>query len=263
MLYLSGKMHDLCLSMAKTNNNNLLYGRHPVVDALKSGVSLDKVMLQQGIRGEMEKELRQLCKAAGIPLQVVPKDRLKRLASGQNHQGVLAFQALVKYYRLEDILPGIYERSETPLLVLLDSVTDVRNFGAIARSAEVMGAHALVVPQKNTALINAEAMKASAGALNTIPVCRETSLMAAVEYLQLSGIQVLASDLQAEQPLSELNLRGPVAFVLGAEGEGISAPIARQADTTFIIPQSGQTDSLNVSVAAGMMLYEAARQRRG
>jgi 23S rRNA (guanosine2251-2'-O)-methyltransferase len=260
MLFLSGKMHDLCLPMAKTKQNNLLYGRHPVVEALQNGVSLDKVMLQQGIRGEMEKELRHLCKKAGIPLLVVPKDRLKRLTSG-NHQGVVAFQALVRYYRLEDVLPTIYERSEVPLFVLLDSVTDVRNFGAIARTAEVCGAHALVVPQKNTALINAEALKASAGALNTIPVCRESSLMAAVEYLQLSGVQVLASDLQAEHPIYDLNLKLPTAFVLGAEGEGISEPIARQADERFIIPQLGQTDSLNVSVAAGMMLYESMRQR--
>ncbi|NBC06890.1 MAG: 23S rRNA (guanosine(2251)-2'-O)-methyltransferase RlmB [Bacteroidetes bacterium] len=242
------------------NQKNLLYGRHPVVEALQKGVSLDKVMLQQGIRGEMEKELRHLCKQAGIPLHVVPKDRLKRLTSG-NHQGVVAFQALVRYYKLEDVLPTIYERSEVPLLVLLDSVTDVRNFGAIARTAEVCGAHALVVPQKNTALINAEAMKTSAGALNILPVCRESSLMAAVEYLQMSGVQVLASDLQAEAPLQKLDLKLPTAFVLGAEGEGISEPIARRADQRFIIPQLGQTDSLNVSVAAGMMLYESMRQR--
>jgi 23S rRNA (guanosine2251-2'-O)-methyltransferase len=168
---------------------------------------------------------------------------------------------LVRYYKLEDVLPTVYERSEVPLLVLLDSVTDVRNFGAIARTAEVCGAHALVVPQKNTALINAEAMKTSAGALNILPVCRESSLMAAVEYLQMSGVQVLASDLKAEARLQDLDLKLPTAFVLGAEGEGISEPIARRADQRFIIPQLGQTDSLNVSVAAGMMLYESMRQR--
>jgi len=246
--------------MAKQNQKNLLYGRHPVVDALKNGVALDRVLLQQGIRGELEKELRQLCKAAGIPLQVVPKDRLKRATSG-NHQGVVAYQALVRYYKLSDVLPPLFEGQEMPLLLLLDGITDVRNFGAIARTAEACGAHAIVVPQKNTALINAEAMKASAGALNTLPVCRETSLMAAVEFLQMSGIQVFASDLQANRPLRELELRGPAAFVLGAEGEGISDPVARRADQRFIIPQKGQTDSLNVSVAAGMMLYEVMRQR--
>ncbi len=246
--------------MAKQQDLNVLYGRHPVIDALKNGIPLEKVLLQQGIRGEMEKELRHLCKAAGIPLLVTPKERLKRFTTG-NHQGVVALQALITYQKLEDILPLVYERSQVPLFVLLDGVTDVRNFGAIARTAEVCGAHALVITQKNSAQINPEAMKASAGALNILPVCREKSLITAMEYLQQSGIQVLASDLSASEPLHQLDLSGPAAFILGAEGEGISPAVARRADRTFIIPQRGQTDSLNVSVAGGMMLYEAMRQR--
>ena len=239
---------------------DILYGRHPVVDALKNGVPLEKVMLQKGVRGEMEKELRHLCKAAEVPMLVIPKERLRRYTNG-NHQGVVALQALIRYQKVEDILPAIFERSETPLLLLLDGVTDVRNFGAIARTAEVCGAHALIITHKNSAQINPEAMKTSAGALNNIPVCREKSLITAIEYLQQSGIQVLASDLQAEHPIYDLDLTAPVAFVLGAEGEGISPAVANKADHTFIIPQKGQTDSLNVSVAGGMMLYEAMRQR--
>ena len=239
---------------------SIIYGRHPVVDALRSGTPIEKVMLQQGIRGEMEKELRHLCRDENVLLQVVPKERLNKIVRG-NHQGVIALQALIRYYRLEDVLPGIYERSETPLIVLLDGVTDVRNFGAIARTAEASGAHALVIPQKNSAQINAEAMKTSAGALATIPVCRESSLIAAIEFLQLSGIKVLASSLEATKPLYELDLRQPAAFILGAEGEGISPAVARAADEQFVIPQKGTTDSFNVSVAAGMMLYEAMRQR--
>jgi 23S rRNA (guanosine2251-2'-O)-methyltransferase len=175
---------------------------------------------------------------------------------------VVALQALIRYQKMEDILPMVFERSQTPLFVLLDGVTDVRNFGAIARTAEVCGAHALVITQKNSAQINPEAMKTSAGALNTIPVCREKSLITVIEYLQQSGIQVLASDLQADKAIYDLDLTAPVAFVLGAEGEGISPAVARKADQTFIIPQKGQTDSLNVSVAGGMMLYEAMRQRK-
>ena len=239
---------------------SIIYGRHPVVDALRSGTPIEKVMLQQGIRGEMEKELRHLCRDENVLLQVVPKERLNKIVRG-NHQGVIALQALIRYYRLEDVLPGIYEKSETPLIVLLDGVTDVRNFGAIARTAEASGAHALVIPQKNSAQINAEAMKTSAGALATIPVCRESSLIAAIEFLQLSGIKVLASSLEATKPLYELDLRQPAAFILGAEGEGISPAVARAADEQFVIPQKGTTDSFNVSVAAGMMLYEAMRQR--
>lgn len=240
---------------------NIIYGRHPVVEALENGVPIEKVMLQKGIRGEMEKELRHLCKAAEVPMLVIPKERLKRYTNG-NHQGVLALQALIRYQKIEDILPVVFERSETPLFVLLDGVTDVRNFGAIARTAEVCGAHALVITQKNSAQINPEAMKTSAGALNTIPVCREKSLITVIDYLQQSGVQVLASDLQASEAIYDLDLTAPVAFVLGAEGEGISSAVARKADQTFIIPQLGQTDSLNVSVAGGMMLYEAIRQRK-
>lgn len=244
----------------KSEDYKLIYGRHPVVEALQGGVSLDKVILQQGIRGEMEKEVRHLCKQTGVPLQVVPKERMRQF-SGGNHQGVLAFQALLDYQRLEDVLPLIYERSQVPLLLLLDGVTDVRNFGAIARTAEVCGAHALVIFQKNSARINADALKASAGALNILPVCRERSLINTIELLQQSGLQVLASDLQAEKPLHALELKRPTAFILGAEGEGISQAAAQAADATFIIPQLGKTDSLNVSVAAGMMLYETMRQR--
>jgi len=247
--------------MSKDKDIKFIYGRHPVLDALQAGVSIEKVFLQQGIRGELEKELRHLCKSEGIPLKVIPKDRLNRMVSG-NHQGVVASQALIRYYRVEDVLPGIYERSEIPLLLLLDGITDVRNFGAIARTAEVCGAHALVVPQKNSAQINAEAMKTSAGALSHIPVCRETSIVAAIEYLQLSGIRVLASSLHSSHSIYELDLSQPVAFVLGAEGEGISRAVERAADQHFIIPQKGKTDSLNVSVAGGMMLYEAMRQRK-
>ncbi|MCB0568706.1 MAG: 23S rRNA (guanosine(2251)-2'-O)-methyltransferase RlmB [Phaeodactylibacter sp.] len=246
--------------MEQEKDRAVIYGRHPVVDAIRAGTPIDKVMLQQGIRGEMEKELRHLCKAEGIPLQVVPKERMNKMIRG-NHQGVAALQALIRYYRLEDVLPTIFERSESPLLIVLDGITDVRNFGAIARTAEACGAHALIIAQKNSAQINAEAMKTSAGALAKIPVCRENSLATAIEYLKLSGIQVLASDLQARKPIYTLGLIQPIAFVLGAEGEGISPAIARMADETFIIPQKGTTDSFNVSVAAGMMLYEAMRQR--
>lgn len=242
------------------NYKEIIFGRHPVLDAVRAGLNVDKIMLQQGTRGEFEKEVRSLCKSVGIPLLVVPKERFGKWVQG-NHQGIVAFIAPVPFHRLEDVLPGLFERGETPLLMVLDGITDVRNFGAIARTAEVCGAHALVVPAKKTALINAEAMKASAGALSHIPVCKEPSLVNALEYVKQSGVQVLVSDLQATSFLFDLELQGPVAFVLGAEGEGISPAISQLADKEFIIPQVGKTDSLNVSVAAGMMLYEAVRQR--
>ncbi|MEO1517573.1 MAG: 23S rRNA (guanosine(2251)-2'-O)-methyltransferase RlmB [Bacteroidota bacterium] len=239
---------------------NIIYGRHPVLDALKEGQSIDKILLQKGTRGIYEKELRDLASREHIPVQMVPKEKLNRVTGG-THQGVIAFAALVAYQRLESILPFLFEQSQTPLIVLLDSITDVRNFGAIARSAECMGAHALVVGARSAAPINAESLKTSAGALGRIPVCREASLSLAIKQLQLSGLSVFASDLQAEKKLPDLDLTVPAAILLGSEGDGVHPSLLRKTDERFIIPQLGQTDSLNVSVASGVILYEAMRQR--
>lgn len=239
----------------------MIFGRHPVVEAVKSGVAFDKLILQQGLRGDFEKEIRQLSRAFDIPLQVAPKERLKKWTTA-NHQGIIGLQSLITYHKLENLLPFVYEKSEMPLLLVLDGVTDVRNLGAIARSAECVGAHALIIPQKGSALINGEAIKTSAGALNRIPVCRESSLINAIEFLQQSGVAVLVSDLQAEELIYDLDLRGPVALVVGSEDTGISTGVAHRADERFIIPQEGSTDSFNVSVAAGIMLYEVLRQRK-
>lgn len=240
---------------------DIIYGRHPVVEAIESGLPVDKLWLQQGTRGEFEKEIRRLSKLRDIPVQFVPKEKLSKLAGGNNHQGIVGFLSLIAYQQLEDILPAVYERSETPLIVVLDHITDVRNLGAIARSASCCGAHAMVIPRKGGALINAEAMKAAAGALARLPVCRVNSLVNAVEFLQESGIQVLASDLQAPKLLHELDLTVPTALLLGAEGEGLHHSLITRADQRFRIPQLGETESFNVSVAAGIMLYESLRQR--
>lgn len=244
----------------KAQNKSMIFGRHPVVDAIKTGTPFDKLILQQGTRGEFEKEIRKLSKQFNIPLQYAPKERIGKMVRG-NHQGIIGFLSLINYYRLEDVLPMIYEKSETPIIVLLDGVTDIRNFGAIARSAEVCGVHALVIPQKGNAQINADAIKTSAGALTKIPICRETSILAAVEYLQLSGIQVMASDLQGEKKVDEIDWKLPSAMVIGSEGDGVSKHVLRKVNEKFIIPQVGTTDSFNVSVAAGIMLYECLRQR--
>ncbi len=241
-------------------DKNIVYGRHPVLDAIESGATMEKLVLQQGIRGDFEKEIRRLSKAHNIPVQVAPKEKLNRLVKG-NHQGIVGFLSLIRYYELADVVPTIYERSETPLIVLLDGVTDVRNLGAIARSAECSGAHALVVARRGSAQINAEAMKTSAGALANIPVCREGSLVKAVGWLQMSGLAVVAGDLGAEKPIYEVDLKRPVCLVMGAEGAGISPAMRKCADELFVIPQAGASNSFNVSVAAGIMLYEVMRQR--
>lgn len=242
--------------------NLMIYGRHPVVDAIKAGKPFEKVMLLQGTTGETEIELRHLTREHNIPLSMVPREKLNKMAArGANHQGVIGFLSVIEYQNLENILPFIYEKGETPLLLLLDNVTDVRNFGAIARSAEVMGVHALVVPQKGGALINADAMKASAGALSKIPVCREKTLSAVLDYLGSSGVQVISSDLKAEKQLFEMDFTQPTAILIGSEGEGVNANFVRRSDDTFKIPQVGTTDSLNVSVATGIILYEVVKQR--
>ncbi|MEL6865698.1 MAG: 23S rRNA (guanosine(2251)-2'-O)-methyltransferase RlmB [Bacteroidota bacterium] len=242
-------------------NKTLIYGRHPVLEALESGQTMEMVLLQQGTRGELEKSVRRLTKAQNIPLKVVPKERLNRLTGG-NHQGLIGFLSLLPYYRLEDVLPGIYEQSGNPLIVLLDGVTDVRNIGAIARSAECMGAQALVIPLKGTGQLNADAIKSSAGALNRITVCRERSLVTAIQLIKDFGIGVYASDLKANKLIDQIDFSGPSAIVIGSEGEGVSSVLLKAASETFVIPQRGQTDSLNASVAAGVILYEADRQRR-
>lgn len=246
--------------MIQDYKDKFIFGKHPVMDAIQSGQAVDKVWVQIGSDGGFFAEIKNICKEFGVPMQMVPKEKLNRITRG-THQGVIAFMSMIPYYKLEDVLPLIYEKNEMPLVLLLDSVTDVGNFGAIARSAEVFGVNAIVIGKKNAARINAEAMKTSAGALAKIPVCREQNVMKALEYLQLSGVKVASSDLKASKKVSEVDFTGPTAILIGSEGRGVHYTLSEQADETFIIPQKGTTDSLNVSVATGIILYEASRQR--
>lgn len=218
-------------------------------------------MLLQGTRGEVEVELRKLCRENQIPLSIVPKEKLDKMAQSVNHQGIVGFMALLEYQSLEQIVPHLFQKGEMPLLLLLDGVTDVRNFGAIARTAEVMGVHALVVPHKGGALINSEALKTSAGALSRIPVCREKTMSGVLDYLGSVGVRVVASDLKAENKVFDTDFTVPIAILIGSEGEGVNRNFLQRADDTFIIPQMGTTESLNVSVATGIVLYEVVRQR--
>lgn len=242
-------------------DNNLIYGHHPVVEAIQSGQAVEKVFFQQGVRGETEKEIRLLTREHGIPLQVVPKEKLNKMVRGA-HQGVVAFLALIEFQSLEDVVLQAIEQGQNPLLVLLDSITDVRNFGAICRSAECAGALAVVVPQSGSAPANEEAMKASAGALARMRICRVRSLFSSVEWLQQSGIQVVATALSDRAvPLYKADLSGPVAILMGSEGDGVHPKLQKMSDAVVKIPQATDFDSYNVSVAAGIVLYEALRQR--
>lgn len=237
-----------------------IIGRHPIIDAIQTGTNFDKIFLQQGTRGEFEKELRHLSKQYNIPVQFVPKEKLNKMTSG-NHQGVIGLISLIPYYKLEDLLPMIYEKSETPLILILDGITDIRNIGAIARSAELSGVHAIVIPKKGSAQINDEAIKSSAGALTKIPICREQSLNSALEMLEMSGIVPFASNLGAKKMVYEVDFTQPTAIIMGSEGKGVSREILKKIENQFIIPQVGTTDSFNVSVATGIILYEVMRQR--
>lgn len=244
-------------------SSEIIFGRHPVVEALQEGRNLEKVLLQQGTRGELEVEVRNLCKQQGIPLVVVPKEKLQKMAPQVNHQGIVAIVPSLVYHELEDLLPLVYEKGETPLLVILDGVTDVRNLGAIARSAEAIGAHALIVPKKGSASINGDALKAAAGALHYLPVCRVDNLERCLDYLALNGVRTAAADLRGKEYLFEADLSGPIALVMGSEDRGVRPHLLRKTDVHFKIPMQGKTDSFNVSVAAGIALYEILRQRMG
>lgn len=237
----------------------LVFGRHPVLEALQAGVFFEKILFQQGLRGEFEKEVRHACRDAEVALQVVPKERLDAMVRGGNHQGVVGLRSPIEYRDLESVLDQVEQRGERPLLLLLDGVTDVRNLGAIARSAEVAGAQALVLPLRGVAAINEEALKTSAGALHRLPVCRVKNLQVALDLLSKRGIRSLAADMRAPTPLSRIDFSQPSAILLGAEGRGIAPELLKKVSQTFSIPMRGSTGSFNVSVAAGIVLYEAIR----
>ncbi|WP_235297707.1 23S rRNA (guanosine(2251)-2'-O)-methyltransferase RlmB [Portibacter marinus] len=242
------------------DSDDIIFGRNPVMDAVRNGKAIDKILLLKTIRGPFEKEVRHLCKDFDIPLQYVPGHKLDKITR-KNHQGIIAFSSLVEYQSIENLVPLLYERGVIPLLIILDGVSDVRNFGAIVRSAEVLGAQGIIIGEKNSARINADAMKTSAGALLNLPICREKSLTNAVEYLIASGFKIFATDLNTELYISDIDFNQPCAVILGAEGEGVSQNLLNHSHQCFKIPQVGQTDSLNVSVASGVILYEILKQR--
>lgn len=244
-----------------------IFGRIPVLEAFKAGKRFDKILLQKNIFGEEIRGIQNFAKKSETPIQNVPKEKLEAVAKKYskfkeaNHQGVIGFLSLIEYYTLDDVLHNIYAKGETPLLVVLDGVTDVGNFGAIARSAEGLGAHALIIPSQGAAQINAEAMKASVGALNKILVCREKSLVTAVKYLKVNGIRIFGADMKNATEVSKADFSVPCAIILGSEGDGVSKEILKLCDERIKIPMSGTIESLNVSVSAGIILYEINKHR--
>lgn len=240
--------------------NNRIFGSRPIIEALDSGKTIDKLMVQKGLRNDIINELLSKARNLDVPIQYVPLEKLNRLTR-KNHQGVFAFLSPIDFYSIENILPGIYETGKMPLLLILDRLSDVRNFGAIARTAECCGVNAIIIPEKGSASINEDAVKTSAGALFKIPVCKVKSLKETVNFLQLSGISVVAATEKTNDLIYDVNYTQPTAIVMGSEENGVSNDILRSADYLAKLPMLGEIGSLNVSVACGAFLYEVIRQR--
>lgn len=239
---------------------NFLAGRNPLIEAINSGQTIDKILLNKSATGENIQTIKSLAKQHNIPIQFVPNEKLNSLTN-TNHQGVIAFKSAITYQSLQDVIDLVNNNGEIPLFLILDSITDIRNIGAIARTAVCCGVQAIIIPGKGVGALNEDAVKTSAGALEQINICRVNSLMKMVDELHLNGIQVYASEMKADKMLFNLNLKIPIAIVMGSEDKGVTNALTKICDGTFKIPMIGNFESLNVSVATGMILYEATKQR--
>lgn len=246
----------------KEKEKDYVYGARAVMESIEAGRQIDKILVRKGLESELRKDVLTLAQEKKIPVQVVPPETIDRIARGANHQGVLAFTGVIRYGDLEELIQSLKERGEAPLFVMLDQVSDVRNFAAIARTAECMGAHGIIIPEQGAARINADAMKISAGALNYLPVCRTNHLMDAINLLHGNGIAVVALNEKANENIFEVPMADPICLLFGSEDQGINPRLLKSADHLAKIPMYGNISSLNVSVAAGMVLLEALRQRR-
>jgi 23S rRNA (guanosine2251-2'-O)-methyltransferase len=237
-----------------------IFGLRPVIEAIRAGKQIDRLLVKQGLQGTLYHELMTLVKTNNVSYQIGPVERIE-LVTRKNHQGVLAWLSIIEYQYIANLLPMIFEKGEDPFIISLDGVSDVRNFGAIVRTAECLGAHAIIIPEKGSARITADAVKTSAGALHSFPVCREKSIVRSIEYLKESGLKVVCATEKSGLPVSEAELTGPVVMILGSEDKGISRELLSLSDQQIRIPMAGSIESLNVSVTAGILIYEIMRQR--
>jgi 23S rRNA (guanosine2251-2'-O)-methyltransferase len=238
----------------------MIFGTRAVMEAIRAHREIEKLYIQSGLTNDLIKELIYLAKDHGVSYTFIPAQKINRLTL-KNHQGVVGILSAIQYASLESIIDKTYSEGKEPLLLILDRVTDVRNFGAIARTAECAGVHAIVIADKGNAPITGDAMKTSAGALSYVPVCRVSDMKKTFRFLKDNGIQIIACTEKAERTLYELDLNMPLALVLGSEEDGIAPPLLKDADYLAKIPMTGHIASLNVSVTAGICLYEALRQK--
>lgn len=244
----------------KKEKDQLIFGIHPLTEAILAGKEINKVLLRQGVKNENFTALFQLIRDRNIPYQFVPVEKLNRITKASN-QGVIAFLSLIEYQHIEEVLHSCFEKGRDPFIIILDHLTDVRNFGAIARTAECVGVDAIVIPSNGSVSITPDSIKTSAGALNLIPVCRSENLNTTLKYMQDSGLTVIAATEKAEDFYFSTDLKGPIALVMGSEDSGIDPMILKKADRLIKIPLLGEVKSLNVSVACGVVVYEICRQR--
>lgn len=238
---------------------DLLIGTRPLIEAIQAGKQIDKVLIQKGLKGSTFQELFPLLKEHDIQQQSVPIEKLNRITK-KNHQGVIAFVSPVDFVSVEEVVARTYEAGEDPLLMILDRVTDVRNFGAIARTAECTGVQGIIVPTRGSAPVNFDALKTSAGALNHISICKEDNLKETINYLKNSGLTVVACSEKGQDTAYQVDLKGPLAIIMGSEENGVSPEYLKLCDKVVQLPMKGKIGSLNVSVAAGALLFEVLRQ---
>jgi len=237
-----------------------IFGIRSVIEAIKSDKLIDKLVIRKGLTGELSQELLALVNELQIPYQLVPNERINRITQ-KNHQGVVAFISPIEFQNIEQIVPSLFEAGKSPLFIILDKVTDVRNFGAITRTAECAAVDAIIIPEKGSARISGDAVKTSAGALHKIPVCRVQNLLQTIKFLKSSGVQIVAATEKASDLYYHVDFSLPTAILMGSEDKGVEVEFLRISDKLVKIPVYGEIDSLNVSVASGILMYEAVKQR--
>lgn len=240
--------------------NEMIFGARAVIEAIQAGKEIEKILIKKDIKSELSKELFAAVKDTLIPVQRVPVERINRITK-KNHQGVIAFISPITYERTENLVPFLFEQGKNPMMIMLDGVTDVRNFGAIARTCECAGVDAIIIPSKNSVSVNADAIKTSAGALHTLPVCRENNLTETIRFLKESGFKIIAATEKGDYDYTKANYKDPVCIIMGAEDTGVPYEHLALCDEWVKIPLFGNIESLNVSVAAGILIYESVKQR--
>ncbi|MBT3174592.1 MAG: 23S rRNA (guanosine(2251)-2'-O)-methyltransferase RlmB [Lentimicrobiaceae bacterium] len=244
----------------KEDSENIVIGIRPVIEAIKADKEIDRVFIQNGLRSELFRELMTLLKSLNIPYKYVPVVKLNKITR-KNHQGIIAYVSPVDFSSIEELIPSIYERGEEPFILILDKITDVRNFGAILRTAESAGINGVLIPAQGAALLNSGTIKSSAGAIFNVTICRTDNLKLTIDFLKNSGLKIASATEKGAELYYKSDLTGPIAIIMGSEDSGVSQEYLKRSDEKLMIPMVGKTESLNVSVAAGIILFEAVRQR--